>query len=124
MAVGFSGDVTFRVVPGSDARLPMPVPATDSDARTYDASILLDDIDEYDALESYISGFDILPAMGGGGLVTVTRGRGARTLTIPLSDGAERAYHAILVSTSPHVRMLDDSHFAADVSFLILGLDE
>lgn len=124
MAVGFSGDVTFKVIPDGSARLPMPVPATDSDAKTWDASILLANTAEYDALESYISGFDILPAMGGGGLVTVTRGRGSRTLTIPLSEDVERSYRAILVTCTPHVRMLFDSYFAAEVSFLILALDE
>jgi len=124
MAVGFSTDVTFSVVPDDGARLPFPAPTTDSDAKTYDASILLGSQADYDLLEAYVSGFDILPAMGGGGLVVVKRGRGVRTLTIPLANGAERAYRALLVSLSPRVRMFSDDHFAADASWLVLGVDE
>lgn len=124
MATGFSGDVTFSVVPDGDARLPQPVFSTSDESRTYDATILLASYAEYDALESYLSGYTLLPAMGGGGLVVVTRGRGTRTLVIPLGGGIERAYRALLVAATPRARMLADSYVVADVSFLILAINE
>lgn len=119
MAVGF-GSVEFKVVPGSDARLPIPVAATDSDTRTYDASLLLDNLADYDTLEDYISRFDILPAMGGGGIIVVKAGTGVETLTIPISNGSERSYDAILVSLDASVFMLQDAYLACEASFLVI----
>lgn len=123
MAVGFSTDVTFDVSVDDDARLPYPAPAQDSDLKTYDATILLTNQAEYDLLEAYVSGITILPAMGGGGLVDVTRGRGARTLTIPLSNGGEKAYRAILTAISARPRLIEDTHLSADVSFVVLSVE-
>lgn len=119
MAVGFA-DVTFKVVPGSDARLPFPVPATDSDTRTYDASLLLSSLANYDTLYGYVSRFDILPAMGGGGLIIIKAGTGVDTLTIPISNGSERTYDAVLVSLNPQVFMLEDNYLACEASFLVI----
>lgn len=124
MAVGFSTDVTFSVVPDDEARVALPVNADDSDARTWDATVLLDSQADFDLLEAYVSRADVLAAMGGGGLVVVKAGRGVRTLTIPLSNGAERAYHALLVSIAGRPRLPGDSHLVADVSFLVLGVAE
>ncbi len=123
MAVGFSTDVTFKVIVDDEGRLPYPVPASDSDLKTYDATILLDSQADYDLLEAYVSGVTILPAMGGGGLVDVSRGRGSRTLTIPLSTGAERAFRAILTALSGRVRVMSDDTLAADASFLVLAVE-
>jgi hypothetical protein len=124
VAVGFSTDVTFKVRVDDEARIPHPVPATDSDAESYQATILLDTYADYLTLRSYVSGVNLIPAMGGGGLVQVTRGRGTRTLTIPISSGGEVSYRAVLIAISPLVYKITDSNLQADVEFLILELSE
>ena len=124
MAVGFSTDVTFKVRVDDEARLPFPAPETDSDAQMYQATILLDSLSDYFALLSYLSGYNLIPAMGGGGLVQVTRGRGTRTLTIAGSGGTEVAYRALLIALSARPYLNEDSHLEADATFLILELAE
>ena len=120
MAVGFDG-VLFEVVPDDGARLPVPTPADDGTYETYSASIIVADRATFDDLKAYKSYYSILPAMGGGGLVTVTSGRGRRTLIIPTENGNEFSYYAVLSSISGSLRMLSDAVHSADIEFLILG---
>ncbi len=121
MAVGFDAAVTFQVRPDDEARLPMPVPADDGTYETWSASIILATRSDYDDLKAYKSYYTVLPAMGGGGLVITTAGRGRRTLVIPTEDGNEAGYYAILSQISANLRMLSDEGHTADVEFLILG---
>lgn len=118
MAVGFSTDISFSVVPDDDGYLPYPVP-DEHGLLVYTASVILSDQAEYLALLAYHSTVTVLPALGGGGLLVVERGSGRRQLTIPLSGGGETTYYGVLTSIQATARMLADDHVRADCEWML-----
>lgn len=118
MAVGFSTDVTFGIVPDDDGYLPYPVP-DENGTFTYAASVILEDESAYFDLLSYQSKVTILPAAGGGGLIVVESGRGRKSLTVPLAAGGEEVYYGVLTSISAMARMVADDHIRADCEWVL-----
>lgn len=120
MAVGFD-TVAFTIQPDDEARLALPVP-DENGLETYTANVLLADMAAYRALKAYQSRVDVAPAMGGGGILTVTRGPGRRQLTIPLGGGlSDLVVYAVLVEIEGRPYLLADRSFAASCTWFVLG---
>lgn len=118
MAVGFSTDVEFDVVPDDDGYLPYPVP-DETGMMVYTATVILEDEAAYFLLLAYKSTVSILPAAGGGGLIVVESGRGRNRLKVPLANADEATYYGVLTSITGFARMLGDDHIRADCEWYL-----
>ena len=119
MAVGFSTDVDFGVVPSSDGYLPYPNP-DENGMFVYTATIILANENEFETLRSYHSTVTKISALGGGGLLVIERGRGKKQLRIPLANGTITNYYAILTSITGLARMIDDSYIRAECTWALV----
>lgn len=124
MAVGF-GTVGFEIVIGDDTFLPYPVP-DENRMLQYTATVQLESQSDYFDLLAYHSTVSVLPAMGGGGLVTIERPMGGSpsTLTIPQANNSENDYPAILTDLSAQSRAFMSDHIIATATWIIVASDD
>lgn len=121
MAVGF-GTVTFDVL-APDGALPYVVFNADENHDTYDAEVRLRTTVAAQGLRGLESRISWQPAMGAlrAGVLTIEAGLGQRVLTIPLPEGGEASYDAVLVSLESTGNMLTETGWTARASWFIIG---
>lgn len=119
MTVGFY-NIPFDVL-APDATLPYPTP-DETGILIYEASVRLRSTVDVDALIALASTITIRPALGlrNSGSIVIEAGDGVRHLTIPLPDGEEVVYRAILTAIEPVANMLRDDAYSVDVSFVLI----
>ncbi len=99
MSVGY-GAVAFAVRT-DDSTLPRVIVGDDR-LGVYTATIRLTSGTVYDSLDALLSFVTVKPALGRrGGKVVVDTGPGVANLTIPVADGAEEVWTAILTRLEP-----------------------
>lgn len=118
MAVGF-GAVAFSVL-SEDGTLPRVVTGEDR-IGVYTATILLASTADLDSLDALLSWVTVKPALGRrGGKVADDFGR-SDDLIIPVDNGGEETWTAILTGLAPVAWALSDGYVHADATWLCLG---
>jgi hypothetical protein len=112
--------VLFEIRVDDSARFPAPSP-DENGLEFYTALISLPSWSRYQSLKAYHSTVDIIPAMQGGGLVTVRRGRGVRQLTYPRTLSIEMTVYAILTELSVDTYIHGPEQVWAEATWVILG---
>jgi hypothetical protein len=89
---------------------------------TYTAEIMLASAANMRTLREDVSTVTVVPAMGArnAGTVVIEAGTGGRSLTLPLPDGAEETWTAVLVSFEPMGNLLHDDAWTAEASWILI----
>lgn len=118
MAVGY-GAVTFDVQ-SDDGYLPRVVPGEDR-LGVYTATITLASTTALDSLDALLSYVTVKTALGRrGGKVVVDTGPGTANLVIPVDDGTEETWTAILTGLAPTAWHFSGDYVTAEATWLCL----